>query len=90
MTQDTGLLIEIRDILKEIREIENRREQELNMPKVWPGPRLPWTDPDLPGNYIPKCPKCNMDLSGGIGYVCSNHDCPVGELLVEKEKPKTK
>jgi hypothetical protein len=25
-----------------------------------------------------KCPKCSMDLSGPMGYVCSHPQCPTG------------
>lgn len=56
------------------RRTERRRSAEKNdfvSPLPLPGPPPTWMLP-------PRCPKCNLELSGVMGYYCAQIDCPTG------------
>lgn len=47
---------------------------KMNQP-IQPPPYNPW-----PGGIMPvlprKCPRCGLDLSGAMAYVCNDQQCP--------------
>lgn len=47
------------------------------IPGSWAPPVMP-SAPQTPqkSRYMTKCTTCNIELSGGMGYVCGNLNCP--------------
>ena len=79
---------EIRGILEDLRQLQERVDkylknqeiQDLTNPlPIYPQPWVP-TIPQTPFEPIPnsRCPKCNLELSPVMGYVCAQQDCPTG------------
>jgi hypothetical protein len=54
------------------RRIFTLENPDSEIPPEWPGLVDP---PEVPSN---KCPKCAIEFSGAMGYVCSRTDCPFG------------
>ena len=76
---------EIRGILDDLRKLQERVDKYLNKQGIQdpidPLPIFPqpWV-PQTPIEQIPnsRCPKCNLELSPVMGYVCTQQDCPTG------------
>lgn len=43
------------------------------LPPIYPFDPNPWKL-----NSYASCPKCGLQMTGIMGYVCANHPCPVG------------
>lgn len=55
----------------------NEGMREANSKRYSPDPVFPtWPNTPNPWRMETKCSKCGIDLTGVMGYVCSNSQCP--------------
>lgn len=73
------LQVQIYELIDTIRELEARIEKLESERHPPPPPLPPMPTPYLPPNTYGSshCPRCGIDWSGPMGYVCYDDKCPM-------------